>query len=61
MKSFNEIKINNFKDYLKIVTPLTLSFFTSIDYIMRQREKEEINNIKKRYLVTAKISEASRF
>ena len=61
MKSFNEIKINNFKDYLKIVTPLTLSFFTSIDYIMRQREKEEINNIKKRYLVTAKISEPSRF
>lgn len=50
---------------LKIIQRLqhsmTLSFFTSIDHIMRQGKKpKETNNIKKRYLVSAKRSEANR-
>lgn len=55
------IKVNNFKDYSKIVTLLDTFIFTSLDHIMRQRgKKQEINN-KNRYLVSARISEASRF
>lgn len=45
---FNEIMVNNFKEYSKSAILHDTHFFTSIDHIMRQGIKpQEINNIKK--------------
>lgn len=55
------IKVNNFKDYSKIVTLLdTFIFHITSSYNETEGKKQEINK-KNRYLVSARISEASRF
>lgn len=59
---FNEIMVNNFKEYSKSAILHDTHFFTSIDHIMRQGIRpQEINNIKKIHLAFTKNSEARRF